>query len=454
MPTATQNSQIANNAPDNTISEYLQKTLVKYYEGLLSINEKIHSHKASKNYTINVDWLQFICKCPALFSTYFENKEGEFEPYEIKKGGNIIRMEITGKKTSLYEHHCLIHIKPKGSRKFMNFGVALFEPHKGLNNLKDWYFQIQINNSLLYSDWLSMCKLFLALTGFQFDHFVRVDVALDSPDRMLLDAVGMVKNSQLTQHSSTPTPSLLHHAGKSKISYSDIGKGTKYQIGAGSSDKKLKIYNKTAEIKQSSQKAYISQYHKDNLDIDNEDVLRYELQMNAKFIESLPQLTMLTSSGEVKKICDKPIGLDELADSDFLAKLWNFGTNSLIDFRYQPKGSEIKNVAYWEKIQFFDLSESERARVLNTEEPNTASLYGVKIVVKNLICQLYTKRIDGRKQKRYLTLIKEQLERFALQDWFEFRLQRWRDEFDKELYLEQKPSCINWEKIELLTERA
>lgn len=450
-------------AVSDTKGEYLQQTLVKYYEGMLSIDEKIRNYQPAKNYVVGLDWLQIMMLSPLnLESTAFgtgkptdskSSQIGEFmgtdsEPteagvYEQKnKLFGTVRMEIEGIGTSIYAKRCIIHIKPKGQRKFTKFGTGLFQPYKGLHNLKDNFFQLQVDNHLLYANWYELYKIFVGVTGFSFAHFVRVDIALDSKETMLKEAAAMVKVAQMSN-----APSVLHHAGKCKLGYMDTGKGAKYQLGAGSSDKKLIIYNKTAEIIKSSAKKYISDFHAANLENDGRDVWRCELRLMQKYIQKLPTLEMVGQGGISQKLCSEPVTVAQLTDSEFLKQIWNFCTVSLIDFRYMPNGSSIKNVAYWDKLTFFDFSPKERARVLDTAEAPTDVTFKPKLIIKHYVAELYTRKISKHDERARFRVIKDYLQRFSLHRWYKDALPRWRVDLDKLLHITGSQPRMNWERI-------
>lgn len=150
----------------------------------------------------------------------------------------------------------------------------------------------KIENHLLYSkDYPLYIDYLQTILGLKFQHIVRIDIATDTINHNLLNFIRKYHNST----------NIRIKGKQKKITINSKGKIYKtVYFGSMSSEKFIKIYNKTQELK-AKDKAYIKGFWKlNNLNYQNNEVERIELTLKtkqAKYIDlnKLPDPNYLAS---------------------------------------------------------------------------------------------------------------------------------------------------------------
>ena len=164
-------------------------------------------------------------------------------------------------------------------------GEIKFNPKT--NFLKENTVHFKISNHLLYhSDYLDYIQYLIDL-GFVYSHIVRLDICMDVITYFLLKFLKRFNNSN----------SIYCRGRAKKENCSIYGKEFQtYYIGSLSSDKYVKVYNKSKELL-NSDKEYIKYFWKINgLDYINNEVERIELTLKQKQTRKIDVFKLLDSN--------------------------------------------------------------------------------------------------------------------------------------------------------------
>lgn len=166
-------------------------------------------------------------------------------------------------------------------------GVLQSSPRSAI--MDENFAQLQFENHLFYTishhDLKNLITVFCEQTGYKFKAINRLDICIDKNDknhtyRNIYDNI--IKGSFLI--SGRP---------KNLQSYFETFKGKSvlngFQIGKRTSDKIIRVYNKTLSL-QLTEKQYINDFFKNN-GIKNENVWRFEYQLNSAFFRHLKEIS-------------------------------------------------------------------------------------------------------------------------------------------------------------------
>lgn len=179
-----------------------------------------------------------------------------------------------------------------GSRSdvyFKNEKIATLLHSPRASILDSNFAQMQFENHLFYTlshnELETIINQFCEETGYKFKAINRLDICIDKQDvnhsyRNLYDNI--IKGTFLI--SGRP---------KNIQSYFETFKGKSvlngFQIGKRTSDKIIRVYNKTLSL-QLTEKPYINDYYKNN-SFKNENIWRFEYQLNSAFFRNLKEVS-------------------------------------------------------------------------------------------------------------------------------------------------------------------
>ena len=256
--------------------------------------------------------------------------------------------------------------------------------------------QFKIVNHRLYTeDWLQ-----------DFRHFVNeLDCKVKSVSQydLAIDGIGAKKYKETLLKSRDPKCN-VHMKGKTHISTEGSGKETtSLRVGKRSSDKSARLYNKSKEIREHSNKTYISQvWTKSGLKQD-EDTERFEIVLKSKVMANYD--------------------IWKLDDPKYMASIFRTETEKWVGFYRITKDT---NKARAMKANKFDLIDWETlgAELLpKSKAKKPTEVYRAKQAIKTILRQ---KEVFGIKT------IEGLISEYDLQDWLDSKAAYWAEDWAKE----------------------
>lgn len=171
----------------------------------------------------------------------------------------------------------------------LKVGIYTAKPRSAIIN--EQLAQLQIENNLFYTltnnTLKSIINDFCNETQYNFKSINRLDICLDKSD---------INNSYRNLYSNIVGGNyLISGRPKNLQSYFETYKGKSilngFQIGKRTSDKIIRCYNKTLSL-QLTEKPYINEYYANN-DLKNDNVWRFEYQLNSAFFRGLNEHSKL-----------------------------------------------------------------------------------------------------------------------------------------------------------------
>lgn len=252
------NSTINNGVPFPVISG--STNLDYQVTSTCSENNSINYHvtKNDNEYSICIDWLEFICKKEVSIELAFINNQNP----------NIIIKKI------------LVHKNPNfiNLHKIYFHGVEILDIYSKPNNGKHLKneISIKVNNALLYTNnYYSIITDFIKEFKINYVRLARLDIALDGADIMkIIDLLNKYSKSHTIQCSNDALTILPKAFNKKEL------KWLSWSIGKSKSGMSARVYNKSDEIVLQN-KDYIASYWHEN-DVFHDIIGRFELQLNHK----------------------------------------------------------------------------------------------------------------------------------------------------------------------------
>jgi hypothetical protein len=238
--------------------EFSGETTNVYYSNSTGYSENIFQTSSSnfpQYYTINLDWLQFVCTCnnpSSLFSS---------------KGG----------KSEIYAEKVSVHRNPnfKLLHRIIYYGNEVMEIFSNPNNSAHERneMQIKITNQLLYQqDWVDTVNTLLNHLGLKFSRLSRVDIALDGEQNLkVIDHFNKFSKSHTVQVGNDALSILPLKFNKHDHRW--IG----WSVGKSNSGISAKLYHKDEEL-QESNKSFIRKFWIRN-GINPNNVGRFEITL-------------------------------------------------------------------------------------------------------------------------------------------------------------------------------
>lgn len=331
------------------------------------------------DYTINVDWLE------AIISGYTLT-EKDCSTLSIKTGEQLsIYREKGGTKLFRASFTLYVNAKP--------FMKLLCEPHEKSIIPSD-HMQIQILNEQFYRiGWLKTFKAILAEFKWKMVNISRLDIALDGHN--FLNVANKVMRGQIV---------CMSRALRSPI-YNSKQELIEFRLGNYGSDRCLKVYNKTQELKVSHKHYIAALWAKAGLNTET-DVERLEVTLRHQYLKSVTDFDW-----------------KNLDDFEFLASLMRTGLKKYWEFR-QP--SKKKNVTRCHKFDFIQWKKIggtllERADIIQPKEVSR-----MRQAAKTLYL---TFKATGEKWRFEACL--EMIKNVNSLAWFYHVFERWDYEFER-----------------------
>ncbi len=225
--------------------------------------------------------------------------------------------------------------------------------HSPRSAILDFNFaQLQFENHLFYTlshqELKNLIDNFCEQTNYLFKSINRLDICIDKND---------VNNNYRNIYDNIINGSyLISGRPKNLQSYFETFKGKSvlngFQIGKRTSDKIIRVYNKSLSL-QLTEKPYINDFFKNN-GIQNQNVWRFEYQLNSAFFRHLKQIS--PASDDVQQ--DMTWGI---FDKSTLFELLKIATKGFFELHENTGKSQINKE---KKIQLFDF-DTMRKQVTN-----------------------------------------------------------------------------------------
>ena len=221
-----------------------------------------------KTTLINIDYLILNLEGQP-FGEFPENSKFRLKPYEYG--------------TKIFEIRADLYYED------LKIGIYTAKPRSAIIN--EQLAQLQIENNLFYTltnnTLKSIINDFCNETQYNFKSINRLDICLDKSD---------FNNSYRNLYSNIVGGNyLISGRPKNLQSYFETYKGKSilngFQIGKRTSDKIIRCYNKTLSL-QLTEKPYINEYYANN-NLKNENVWRFEYQLNSAFFRGLNEHSKL-----------------------------------------------------------------------------------------------------------------------------------------------------------------
>jgi len=252
-----------------------------------------------------------------------------------------------------------------------------------------------VNHRLYTEDWLQDFRHFVNELGCKVKSVSQYDLAIDG--------IGAKKYKETFLKARDPKCN-VHMKGKTHISTEGSGKEITYlRVGKKTSDKSARLYNKSKEIRERSNKTYISQvWTKSGLKQD-EDTERFEIVLKSKVMANYD--------------------IWKLDDPKYMASIFKTETDNWAGFYRITKDT---NKARAMKANKFDLIDWETlgAELLpKAKAKKPTEVYRAKQAIKTILRQ---KEVFGIKT------IEGLISEYDLQDWLDSKAAYWAEDWAKE----------------------
>ncbi len=309
---------------------------------------------------INCDWLQF------------HGKHLGISPSETEHGTNYI-IKPLGKGTRVFKEVAEIYEKSSITRSHRNEKIAVIAYHPHSSVLDANMFVCKIENKVLYQDHPFLrVSCMIDQLRLQYGGITRCDLCVDlhifangwHPLKLLRE----YRKNHVVKHGSRRysqwltapfTPSQINGiASHDLMSAEHVTHCVSW--GGSNSDVHVKMYNKTKEIRESSDKRYISAWWRANGLVGNEDVWRVEIsfQRRSKYLFD-------NSAGEVV-----PINLELALKPAFQREVFAALATRHFRFKQLELGKSVRSA---KDVQLFNIDDCE---VMKTAAPESKPIAG------------------------------------------------------------------------------
>ena len=332
--------------------------------------------------TINLDW----CEMSFLGELGKPDQDGLIRFDD----GSIILEKLDYAFTKRYNEGYRIYVDGE------DFGRIEASPKNP--NINPNLVKIQVNNHILYQrGWVDRLQYLSGWIGLEFNNVTRIDVAIDGGD-FLGGFDGLIRER-------------YGKVGKAKVAAVRTGKMELegFYIGSAKSEKRIRGYNKSREIKESgANKTYIPAFWKANGLDTTKDIERLEIVMKGKALRKV-----------------KGFDFRKLEDTRYLAGLAKCMVKGFYEFvdmgsdSNVSRGKRIQPVA-WE---YFDGVEVIREK--KTNEPSV--VWAVKQAVAFEMREAFSTRIkqNDRPYREAYDKCHERCKTYGILGWFDRKVKDW-----------------------------
>jgi hypothetical protein len=251
------------------------------------------------------------------------------------------------------------------------------------------------NHRLYTEDWLTDFRHFVIGLGCKVKSISQLDIAIDG--------IGAKKYKDTFLQSRDPKCN-VHLKGKTFITTSGSGKETtSLMVGKRGSDKYARLYNKTKEINDHSNKNYISQVWTNSGLKQAEDTYRFEVVLKSKLLKNY----------DVWKL-DQP---------EYLASIFRTETDNWAGFYRITKDTNKARAMKANKFDLIDWDTLGAELLPKAKAKKPTEVYRAKQAIKTILRQ---KEVFG------ITTIEELISEYGLQEWLDSKSCYWAEDWAKE----------------------
>ena len=378
------NENVIVDGNDNVSSDVIL-TPYKYNGGQLYVRRQNPKNKL----LIGVDW--FEC---TVNGSFLDNTSNPTDILSFSDGDIVLlkdELRPNGTKHFQYCYEVYLH----GER----FGLVNTVPRSSV--LNDSLSIIKVDNHILYQrGWVARLEFIMNELGVVLHNVTRLDIAIDGGD-FLKDYTNLISGKYTKVGRATMQTQHTHN-----------GSVQGFYIGTRSSEKYIRGYNKTLELKKSCNKGYISDFWADN-GLVGDNIERLEITLKRKAMQ---------------RIVDFDMG--KLEDSGYLAGIMCSQMQKL--YVLVPSGGD-SNVTRKTKIQVVDWSFFDAKEVLRRSKVKSPSVvWAVQRAVSFEMRESYSglEDLGVNLWEQAYTRSYSRCEKYGILDWFTTRLPKWEKEKD------------------------
>ncbi|OUS02887.1 hypothetical protein A9Q86_02230 [Flavobacteriales bacterium 33_180_T64] len=360
----------------------------------LKVPDKYNGNQLTqvKNYALFMDYINVNFTGSPVFN--FEGVKATFEDYGTKVFDKRVTIDYKGQE----------------------FGTLVFSPRSAI--IDEHLCQFKLSNHLFYTNSLSTIKNQLIelteLMGLTYKNINRLDIALDfnESNHNVTALLRNICNNDVLISGREKDVNIFSQTKKGKMTFQGV------RIGARTSSRFLRIYNKTLESKKNL-KTYILDAWS-NMGITNDEtnpVWRYEYQLSNKFLSELEGIT-----------------LDSIFSNEGLFNLLKTANSNHFELKHNTEKAQVnqeQNFAFicWDSVA-------------NTLELVSKTITKIKRVIKEtligqqrMVKSLLRSYVSTGQRLEYILPMKIMLSDFGLWDWFSKKLPFYLNEFEKKQFI-------------------
>jgi hypothetical protein len=364
---------------------------------------KKQSQKRNLSLVPFIDWLQFYCISPAMESKeiseeqiFFQNlfpelagttPENKFQrfPANLAPAAIDVPRYKWGEQTIIVDDSLVLLYSGHGTRnhKYLYDAILDGEPVAEIAVVvsksvypPNWV-DVKIKNHILYSDWYNVANEVMIRLHLKIKHITRLDIALDTNNQLAMETLQKFAKDEISTSGSYNLQK--HYKNGRELNCISIGKLV--------SDKALKIYNKSEELK-TSKKTYIyNSWIAAGLisPTETKPVWRYEIRLKRAALDKL-----------------KKFEPDRLVCPKYLLRIFNTMSRKMLDFRENvDKPTKSGKVYSWmrKKVALFNDVILHQAKAMPTRSAMPSNgiyrlLQAAKADFSRYMLELETKYID------------------------------------------------------------
>lgn len=360
-------------------------TPYKYNGGQLYIR----SQSPDKKLLIGVDW--FEC---TVNGSFLDNVNNPASVLSFSEGDVVlVKDELRPNGTKHFKHCYQVYLH--GER----FGILNTTPRSSV--ISDSLSIIKLDNHILYQrGWVARLEFIMNELGVVLHNVTRLDIAVDGGN-FLNDYSNLIAGKYTKVGRATMQTQHTHN-----------GSVQGFYIGTRSSEKYIRGYNKSVELKKSLNKTYISDFWANN-GLTGDNIERLEITLKRKAMQ---------------RIVDFDLG--RLEDSEYLSGIMCSQIQKL--YVLVPSGGD-SNVTRKKKIQVVDWSYFNAEEVFReTKIKSPSVIWAVQQAVSFEMRESYSGLEDtgGDLWEQAYTKSYSRCEKYGILDWFTGKLDKWRKEKD------------------------
>lgn len=294
---------------------------------------------APNRFLLGVDWVEISCRGDLGYLI----KSNRY----VKGDWEVVASDIRSR-----HFNCASNVFYRGAL----FGVMLFRPRSRVIPVE--VVQFKVDNQHFYKEGHAgrlnqTIKLFLDAFELTFHNFTRLDVYIDfyrfNPNLSFSEFVAAYSSGQIDVKGkiSKWNPYFTKIDGKMTL--------TGFSMGSRKSDKYVRCYNKSLEIKESN-KGYITEYWgKNGLSDAKHDVFRFELELSSKFFKTVSPFRLVTDN-EGNTTAEKiETGLLSISRPESLFQLLQVAMKNYFEFYVQDNVVRNDNKIPFEVFDWLEI---------------------------------------------------------------------------------------------------